>query len=109
MFKATVLNYTSKIVLKHGNFEIEGQLGNFCMKDLTNYGILYRDRFLCRGEQILRFKIFKYGAQDEELVREFDAFVDLKMASITYVHTQCFFSLIMDFFNQFQQLQGQEQ
>ena len=105
LFKATVLNYGSKMYLKDGNFEIEGQLGNFCIKDLTNYGFLYRDRFLCRGEEILKFKIFKYGAKDEKLKRNNDIEVDLKMASITYVHTQRFWSVLMEFFNQFQQLQ----
>ena len=105
LFKTTVLNYGSKIYLREGNFEIEGQLGNFCIKDLTNHGFLYRDRFLCRGQQILKFKIVKYGAKDEELERNNDIEVDLKMASITYVHTQRFWSVLMDFFNQFQQLQ----
>merc|ERR1719232_1634655 len=105
LFKATVLNYGSKLFLRDGNFEIEGQLGNFCIKDFTNYGFLYRDRFLCRGEEILKFKIFKYGPRDEELKRDYDIEVNLKMASITYVHTQRFWSVLMDFFNQFQQLQ----
>ena len=105
LFKATVLNYASKTYLRNGNFEIEGQLGNFCIKDLTTFGFLYRDRFLCRGEQILKFKIFKYGQKDEDLKREDDIEVMLKMASITYVHTQRFWSVLMDFFNQFQQLQ----
>ena len=105
LFKATVTNFTSKTILTDGNFEIEGQLGNFCIKDLTNFGILYRDRFLCRGEQILKFIIFKYGANDPELERNFDISVQLQMAQITYVHTQRFFSLIMDFVTQFQQLQ----
>ena len=105
LFKASVLNYSSKIFLKEGNFEIEGQLGNFCIKDFTNFGFLYKDRFLCRGEQILKFKIFKYGPKDEELQREFDIEVILKMTSITYVHTQRFWAVLMDFFNQFQQLQ----
>ena len=50
-------------------------------------------------------KIFKYGAKDEDLKRAHDIEVDLKMASITYVHTQRFWSVLMDFFNQFQQLQ----
>ena len=106
LFKSTVLNYTSKINLKDGNFCIEGQLGNFCIKDLTNFGMLYRDRFLCRGEQILSFKIFKFGKEDLELMRDNDISVDLRMKAITYVHTQRFYSLMMDFFNQFQQLQA---
>ena len=106
LFKSTVLNYSSKIQLKDGNFCIEGQLGNFCIKDLTNHGILYRDRFLCRGEQILGFKIFKFGKPDPELSRENDISVDLRMAAITYVHTQRFYNLMMDFFKQFQELQG---
>ena len=105
LFKASVLNFESKTYLRNGNFEIEGQLGNFCIKDFTNYGFLYRDRFLCRGEQILKFKIFKFGQKDEELKRDCDIEVNLKMASITYVHTQRFWSVLMDFFNQFQQLQ----
>ena len=105
LFKASVLNYSSKIFLREGNFEIEGQLGNFCIKDFTNFGFLYKDRFLCRGEQILKFKIFKFGPKDEELQREFDIEVNLRMTSITYVHTQRFWAVLMDFFNQFQQLQ----
>ena len=60
---------------------------------------------MCRGEQILKFKIFKFGQKDEELKRDCDIEVNLKMASITYVHTQRFWSVLMDFFNQFQQLQ----
>ena len=106
LFKSTVLNYSSKIQLKDGNFCIEGQLGNFCIKDLTSHGILYRDRFLCRGEQILGFKISKFGQPDPELKRENDISVDLRMAAITYVHTQRFYNLMMDFFKQFQELQG---
>merc|ERR1719500_2503720 len=106
LFKSTVLNYSSKIQLRDGNFCIEGQLGNFCIKDLTSHGILYRDRFLCRGEQILGFKISKFGQPDPELKRENDISVDLRMAAITYVHTQRFYNLMMDFFKQFQDLQG---
>ena len=87
------------------SLDIKGQLGNFCIKDLTSYGFLYRDRFLCRGEQILKFKIFKFGQKDEELKREHDIEVILKMASISYVHTQRFWSVLMTFFTEFQQLQ----
>ena len=105
LFKASVLNYASKTFLRNGNFEIEGQLGNFCIKDLTSYGFLYRDRFLCRGEEILKFKIFKYGQKDEQLKRQHDIEVILKMTSITYVHTQRFWSVLMNFFTEFQQLQ----
>lgn len=80
--------------------------GNFCIRDLSPEGSQYRDRFLCRGQQILNFRVFRYSQPDPELSREFDLNVDLKMASITYVHTQRFYSTIMDFFNQFQRLQA---
>lgn len=64
---ASAINYVSKVHLKNGNFSVEGTLGDFTLKDLTPHGRLYRDRFLSRGEHVLKFHFFKYGAPDEKL------------------------------------------
>jgi hypothetical protein len=80
--------------------------GNFCIRDLSPHGGHFRDRFLCRGQQILNFRIFRYSLPDPNLSREFDLNVDLKMAAITYVHTQRFYATLVDFFNQFHRLQA---
>ena len=65
---ASATNYVSKVHLKNGNFSIEGTLGDFALKDLTPHGVLYRDRFLSRGEHVLKFHFFKFGTQDDKLL-----------------------------------------
>ena len=78
------------------------------LKDLTSHGVLYKDRFLSRGENVLTFDLFKYGGPpDDKLARPYDAFLRVRMASIIYVHTHRFYSEVLSFFNQFHQLQGQ--
>ena len=64
---ASATNYVSKVHLKNGNFSVEGTLGDFALKDLTPDGVLYRDRFLSRGEHVLKFHFFKFGSPDEKL------------------------------------------
>jgi len=61
-------NYVSKVHLKNGNFLVEGSLGDFALKDLTPNGVLYSDRFLSRGEHVLKFHFFKFGSPDEKLL-----------------------------------------
>ena len=65
---ASATNYVSKVHLKNGNFSIEGTLGDFALKDLTPHGFLYRDRFLSRGENVLKFHFFKFGTPDDKLL-----------------------------------------
>ena len=65
---ASATNYVSKVHLKNGNFSVEGTLGDFALKDLTPDGVLYRDRFLSRGEHVLKFHFFKFGSPDEKLL-----------------------------------------
>jgi len=65
---ASAINYVSKVHLKNGNFSVEGTLGDFTLKDLTPHGQLYRDRFLSRGEHVLKFHFFKFGTPDEKLL-----------------------------------------
>jgi len=79
-----------------------------------------------RGEHVLKFHFFKYGAPDEKLQvmffsktlnvnfqlknkflfqRAYDATLELRMSSIIYVHTHRFYSEIITFFNNFNQVQ----
>ena len=104
---ASAKSFASKISLRDGNFAIGGRLGSFGIKDLTEQGVLYRDRFVSKGgENILTFQFFKYGSDDEKLKRPHDATLKLRMASIVYVHTHRFNSELLTFFNQFHQLQS---
>ena len=103
---AAVRGFTSTIRTIEGNFSIEGCLGSFSLKDLTEQGSLYRDRFLSRGANVLTFHLFKFGDEDPDLNRPYDAKLELRMASIIYVHTHRFYSEILCFFNQFHQLQS---
>ena len=64
---ASASNFVSKVHFKDGNFSVEGSLGDFNLKDLTPEGHLYCDRFLSRGEQVLKFQFFKFGLPDEKL------------------------------------------
>ena len=103
---ATAKNYTSKISLRDNNFAISGSLGNFSLKDLTSNGLLYKDRFVSRGEEAFNFHLFKFGTPDENLQRAQDATLQIRMSSIIYVHTQRFYSELFSFFNNFQRLQN---
>ena len=104
--RAGVHDYSSRINLRDGNFSIHGKLRDFSLQDLTSRGVMYKDRFLSKGENILTFHVFKYGEEDPQLEREYDALVRLRMASVVYVHTHRFYSEIMSFFIEFQQLQA---
>ena len=66
---AAVRGFTSTLRTTEGNFSIEGCLGSFSLKDLTEQGTLYRDRFLSRGTNVLTFHFFKYGDEDPDLKR----------------------------------------
>jgi vacuolar protein sorting-associated protein 13D len=103
---ATVGNFSAKISLREGNFAIDGELGNFSLKDLTSHGLLYKDRFMSRGENVLTFHLFKHGASDPDLKRPHDVLLRLRMASIIYVHTHRFYTELLSFFVQFHQLQS---
>ncbi len=61
--------FSARLNLTGGDFAIGGRLGDFSIRDLTEEGALYRDRFLSRGEDLLSFHFFKYGGDDEKLER----------------------------------------
>ena len=101
----TARNYSSKISLRDNNFAIWGSLGDFSLKDLTSHGLLYKDRISSkRAKQAFNFHFFKFGSLDEKLERPQDATLKIRMSSIIYVHTNRFYSELVAFFNQFQQL-----
>ena len=55
---------------------------------------------------MLTFHFFKHGSNDPKMSRPHDAMLRLRMSAIIYVHTHRFYSELMCFFNQFQQLQA---
>ncbi len=62
--------FSSRVSLRDGDFSVGGRLGVFSLRDLSpDGGMLYRDRLLSRGEDLLTFHLFKYGGEDEKLER----------------------------------------
>ncbi len=61
--------FSSRLSLREGNFAVGGRLGVFSVRDLSSEGVLYRDRLLSRGEDLLTFHFFKYGGEDKRLER----------------------------------------
>ena len=106
--KISVNGYSSTISLRRGNFKIDGKLATFLLKDLSPSGHLYRDRFLTKEnhKNVLSFNLFKYGSSDERLERPYDANLTLRMVSVIYVHTHRFYSELVAFFTQFNNLQS---
>ena len=82
-----------------------GQLASLSVSDLSPNGSLYRERFIFTGDKALDFDIKKFDEYDQNLDREFDISVQLRMSSIRYIHTQRFQNETVAYCQHFQQLQ----
>ncbi|XP_077998114.1 intermembrane lipid transfer protein VPS13D-like [Glandiceps talaboti] len=101
---ANVSKLIAHLGLIDGNTSIAGSLGQISLTDLTPSGHLYRERFITTGKEALGFDIFKYGPDDPYLTRECDIKVQLRMASVQYVHTHRFLSETVAFCEHFNNL-----
>ena len=92
-------------VFSDGMLRVCGQLASLSVSDLSPNGSLYRERFIFTGDKALDFDIKKFDEYDQNLDREFDISVQLRMSSIRYVHTQRFQNETVAYCQHFQQLQ----
>ncbi|XP_040182653.1 vacuolar protein sorting-associated protein 13D [Rana temporaria] len=103
--KASVSKLTAHLENIEGDLVLQGSIGSLSLSDLTTHGELYTERFTTSGDEALIFHIFKYGPPDPLLKRDYDMCVNLRMASVQYVHTQRFQSEVVAFIQHFTQLQ----
>ncbi|XP_018408139.1 PREDICTED: vacuolar protein sorting-associated protein 13D [Nanorana parkeri] len=103
--KASVSKLITHLENIESDLALQGSIGSLSLSDLTAHGELYTERFTTSGDEALIFHIFKYGPPDPLLKREYDMRVNLRMASVQYVHTQRFQSEVVAFIQHFTQLQ----
>ncbi|CAN8016602.1 unnamed protein product [Ixodes persulcatus] len=103
--RASISGFSSHMSLKDQDIVLRASLAKISVLDLTPHGQLYPERFVTAGREALHFDIFKYGAPDPDLAREFDIKVKCEMSSVQMVHTQRFFTEVTDFFADFSELQ----
>lgn len=107
--KANVSN-AHFVVTKHDDSKmVKGRLGSVSLYDLTSHGSLYRERFITSGNEALNFVYTRDESKNPYFRREQslkpEATLNIKMASVRYVHTKRFLGEIQCFVNEFQQLQ----
>ncbi|XP_048240313.1 vacuolar protein sorting-associated protein 13D-like isoform X2 [Haliotis rufescens] len=95
----------SHISKRDFNMSCRGQLGSLTLSDHSPHGKLYQQRFVTLGRQALEFDFFKYGFPDDQLQREYDIYLKLRMSSLRYIHTNRFQSEVLAFCQHFLQLQ----
>ncbi|KAM7310382.1 vacuolar protein sorting-associated protein 13D isoform X1 [Ixodes scapularis] len=103
--RASISGFSSHMSLKDQDIVLRASLAKISVLDLTPHGQLYPERFVTAGREALHFDIFKYGAPDPDLTREFDIKVKCEMSSVQMVHTHRFFIEVTDFFADFSELQ----
>lgn len=104
--KANILGFSCLYSKSNNDISMEGKLKKLSITDLTMYNKIYKERFVTAGDEALHFHYFRYGHEDENLRREYDMKLELKMTSVQYVHTHRFYSEIMEFHKQFTALQA---
>ncbi|KAK3881484.1 hypothetical protein Pcinc_014068 [Petrolisthes cinctipes] len=102
--RASVSQVEVRSVGSSGNLFLNGRLGSLALHDTTHHGRLYPEKFVTSGSQAMTFEVIMYGHEDPGLLRKFDIQVKLKMASVIYVHTQRFSSVLTQLVQQFTQL-----
>ncbi|XP_071113916.1 intermembrane lipid transfer protein VPS13D-like [Haliotis cracherodii] len=95
----------SHISKRDFNMSCRGQLGSLTLSDHSPHGKLYQQRFVTLGRQALEFDFFKYGFPDDQLQKEYDIYLKLRMSSLRYIHTNRFQSEVLAFCQHFLQLQ----
>ncbi|CAN7986722.1 unnamed protein product [Ixodes hexagonus] len=103
--RASISGFSGHVSIKDQDIKLRASLGKISVLDLTPHGRLYPERFVTAGREALHFDIFKYGAPDPDLTREFDIKVKCEMSSVQMVHTHRFFIEVTDFFADFSELQ----
>ncbi|XP_076824042.1 intermembrane lipid transfer protein VPS13D-like isoform X2 [Clavelina lepadiformis] len=105
LLKARVAGLQSSVKIRDETVRVFGHLGNLEVSDLSPNGSLYRERFIFTGEKALDFEIWRHHQYDEDLLRDFDISVKLRMSSIRYVHTMRFQHETVAYCQHFQLLQ----
>lgn len=103
--KANVSMFNCHTTLRDKNISAEGKLGSISLVDMTPYGKCYPERFITSGEEALHFDIFKYGQDDPDMIRKFDMSIKCRMCSVRYVHTHRFYTLLLNFMQNFNEIQ----
>ncbi|XP_055907883.1 intermembrane lipid transfer protein Vps13D isoform X2 [Eupeodes corollae] len=84
---------------------VEGRLGSVSLYDLTNYGKIYREKFLTSGSEALKFIYKRQDEKGDQRSLSKDATLKIQMSSVRYVHTKRFVMEIQAFIKEFLQLQ----
>ena len=103
---ASVRDVSVRSVGSDGNLTLTGRLGSLSVTDRTLHGHRFKHKFLTSGPEALTFQLFKYSLPDPTMLRECDMRLNIRMASVMYIHTQRFATELTHVVQQFTQLQS---
>uniref|UniRef100_A0A2M4A0B1 Putative vacuolar protein n=1 Tax=Anopheles triannulatus TaxID=58253 RepID=A0A2M4A0B1_9DIPT len=108
--KANVSNAQLTISKRGPAKQVEGSLGSITLSDLTQYGALYREKFMTTGTEALSFLYVRDTAKGVMAAStgrglQKDAQLSIDMSSVRYIHTKRFIAEIQLFFREFSHLQ----
>ena len=90
----------------------QGRLGSLAVQDLTSAGVLYRQVFSSDSEKVLEIKFFKLSDKYYNSIQSGPSTTaaqisfEMRMASVTYVHSRRFLTMVLSYIDQFQQMQA---
>jgi vacuolar protein sorting-associated protein 13D len=105
--KANVSNARLNLTKIGAGKTIEGSLGSISLNDLTQHGVIYREKFMTSGNEALNFLYTKEASKPLTNKRSLkkDAQLNIRMSSVRYVHTKRFVMEIQTFFKDLFKLQ----